>query len=66
MQDRLLTLEQVCDLHPWLTLRTLRLWMERRRDNGLASAVVKIGKRTLIMESKFSEWIESKREGVEK
>lgn len=61
-KNRLLSVDQLCELHPALNKRTLREWLYKRHENGLDIAVVKLGKRLFILEDEFIEWAKSRRE----
>jgi hypothetical protein len=56
-QHRLHTVQQFCQEHAAFTIGGLRWLLFHRETNGLASAVVKLGRRVLIDEDKFFEWI---------
>jgi len=76
-RPKLLTPEQLCDAYP-IKPRTLRYWIQNatpRRaarggqqidmpGNGLASAVIRIDRVTLIDEERFVEWLNSRRLGA--
>ena len=54
---RLRTVTQLCEEHPAFTPGGIRWLLFNRRENGLESAVVKIGRRVLIDVDMFFEWI---------
>ncbi|HSD37747.1 MAG TPA: hypothetical protein VLC92_09570 [Rhodocyclaceae bacterium] len=51
--------------HPNLfpSVTSLRYQMRSRQTNGLAKAVVRLGRNTLISETKFMAWLEEQAEG---
>lgn len=73
-RPQLMTLEQVCEAYP-IKLRTLRYWIQhaspqvRSRGgakyevpgNGLGPAIIKVDRIILIDETKFVEWLNSRR-----
>ncbi len=42
-----------------LPLVTIRHWLQHREENGLAVAVVTVGRKVFFIESKFDEWLRS-------
>ena len=56
-QRRLRTVQQFCQEHVAFTIGGLRWLLFHRETNGLNKAVVKIGRRVLIDEDKFFEWV---------
>ena len=56
-QHRLRTVQQFCQEHAAFTIGGLRWLLFHRETNGLNKAVVKIGRRVLIDEDKFFEWV---------
>ena len=56
-QRRLRTVQQFCQEHVAFTIGGLRWLLFHRETNGLHQAVVKIGRRVLIDEDKFFEWV---------
>jgi hypothetical protein len=74
---RILTPQQLVELYPAIKLRTLRYWIQhaepraitragRRRElpgNGLAPALIRKGRITLIDEDVFWRWLEDGRRG---
>jgi hypothetical protein len=57
-----LTPKQLSERYPAFTPTWIRNSLFRRRDNGLFIAVAKVGRRVLIDEDRFLEWVESQRE----
>jgi hypothetical protein len=55
---RLFTVSQFIERHPWCTKGGMRHFLFYRESNGLDKAILKIGKRLLIDEDKFFEWLE--------
>jgi hypothetical protein len=65
---RILTPQQLVELYPAIKLRTLRYWIQhaegKRREvpgNGLAPALIRKGRITLIDEDAFRKWLEDGR-----
>ncbi len=65
-QHSLLTVNQFTEKHPAFTVGALRWMIFNAKDNDLqqSGAIIRLGKRILISEEKFFNWIESKQEGV--
>ena len=61
----LLTVSQFCTKHSFISQGGLRFQIFNAHDNGLASfgAIVRLGRRVLIDEGRYFEWIENLREG---
>ena len=57
-QRRLRTVNQFCEANPAFTPGGIRWLLFNRDINGLEQAVVKIGRRVLIDEDKFFEWLD--------
>jgi hypothetical protein len=56
--DELRTLEEfVRDNASILTPSTVRYQLRNRHSNGLADATVKVGKRLLIIPSRYAKWL---------
>ena len=54
-------LDEFVTQHPQLfTLAALRWQLRHREENGLASAVVRSGKKLLISESRYARWVASR------
>ncbi|MFL2915357.1 MAG: hypothetical protein ACJZ45_02870 [Nitrospinia bacterium] len=60
----LLTVSQFCIKHVFITQGGLRFQIFNAGNNGLASsgAIVRMGRKVLIDESRYFEWVESLRE----
>lgn len=59
----LVTVKQFLDRHPWATRGHLRALLFDRANNGLESAVIKLGPRKLLIdEAAFLAWLEKRRE----
>ena len=58
----LLTVNQLSEKHPFVSQGSLRYLIFNSKLNGLeaAGALVRLGRRVLIDEEKFFEWIDSK------
>lgn len=61
-----LTVGQFVNQHPAFNLGGLRSLIFNENTNGLASsvAIVRIGRKVLIDESKFFAWVEAQNKGV--
>lgn len=59
------TVNQFIEKQPAFTIGGLRAWIFNEHTNGLAKsgAIVRIGRKVLIDESKFFGWIESQNQG---
>ena len=55
----LLSTKQFLERHACLTMPWLRAALFNRRSNGLAAATVQCGRKILIDETKFFEWLEA-------
>ena len=60
----LLTVSQFCTKHLFITQGGLRFQIFNADNNGLSSfgAIVRMGQKVLIDESRYFEWVESLRE----
>lgn len=56
------TVEQLVQKYPCFTVGSLRWQLFNRAQNGLDSAVVQVGRRILIDDQKFVEWLRSNRQ----
>ena len=63
---RLHTVEQFCQKHPAFTPGGVRWMLFNREANGLAKAIVRVGRRILIDEERFFDWIDEQNEAVGK
>lgn len=61
-QRRLHTVEQFCKEHPAFKPGGLRWWLFHREQNGLNMAVVRVGRKLLLDEAKFFEWVDAQNE----
>jgi hypothetical protein len=60
----LATVPQLVARYPAFSVTALRWLLFRRHSNGLASAVVKLGKRRVLIDvTAFDRWLEHHREG---
>lgn len=57
---RLLTVSQFVEKHTWATKGGLRALLFNRKKNGLDVAVVRLGRRLLLDEGQFFQWLESR------
>ncbi|UFS71386.1 hypothetical protein LPW11_04125 [Geomonas sp. RF6] len=57
-----LTIKQLAHTRPYLTEASIRWFLFNRARNGLSCAVIKLGRRLLVDEEKFDEWVNSHRE----
>ena len=60
----IMTVEQLCDAHPAFTPASVRWWLFRREENGLNRAVIRLGRKLLIDESAFFDWLDDHREAA--
>ncbi len=60
----LLTKKQFIEKHSAFTKGGLDAQLFNRKKNGLDSAIIQNGRRILINEEKFFQWLESHQEGV--
>jgi hypothetical protein len=58
-----MTIRQTVEKYPFFTENSLRWHLFNRGTNGLAPAVMKIGKKILIDDEKFTTWIDSHGQG---
>jgi hypothetical protein len=56
------TVKQLAEERPFFTESSLRWMLFNRSQNGLNAAVIKIGKKILIDETKFDKWVDKHRE----
>lgn len=65
IRNSLLTVKQFHEKHQGFPLGGLRWLLFHRQENGLASAVVRVGKRKLLVdEAKFFAWLEAQQNDV--
>ena len=62
--EELRTVKQTVEACAWLTEPALRRYVFDAERNGLACALVRIGRRLLIHKPTFDEWLESHRGAV--
>jgi hypothetical protein len=63
--DDLFLIEQLVEKFPsLLTVQVLRWQLRHRKTNGLAPAVVKVGKHLLISKTRYETWLTSKAGGA--
>lgn len=58
----LLTVKQFCQANPAFTEGGIRWLLFNREENGLARAVVKVGRRVLIDVNQFFRWLSEQNE----
>lgn len=60
------TVNQFTEKHPAFTIGGLRAWIFNEATNGLkqSGAIVRIGRKVLIDETKFFAWVESQNKTV--
>lgn len=51
------TVRQLCEKYPWPTYHALRGLCRRHKENGFDVCMMKVGRRLLINEEKFLEWM---------
>lgn len=56
---RLIPLTKWPEFHPWPTVAGLRYLVFHEHTNGFASCVRRVGKRVLIDEQAFRDWVDS-------
>lgn len=57
------TIKQLLNHYPGLTLWGVREWVRNRKQNGLAAAIIKINRKKILVDlDAFEAWIESHRE----
>ncbi|MBK9586519.1 MAG: hypothetical protein KA176_01270 [Alphaproteobacteria bacterium] len=54
-----LTVKQVAQKHPAFSEASIRFHIFHEKTNGLARAIRRVGRKILINEAQFLEWIES-------
>lgn len=54
-----ITLEQLLKDYPAFTEPTVRLWLQRRKKNGLDKCINQVSRRLYIRRDLFEEWIMS-------
>ena len=59
----LLSVRQFAGKHPAFPESSLRWLIFNKEDNGLAAAIIKIGRRVLIDERKFFDWLKVQNDG---
>lgn len=57
-KTRLIPVTQWKDYHPWPPIGGLRHLIFFEKTNGFKHCVVRLGRRVLINEDKFFEWVE--------
>ena len=65
-QTRIIPVSKWNDFHVWPTLSSLRRLIRKGKENGFEKAVLRIGKRVLIDEKRFFEWVNSQQEKEKK
>lgn len=53
-----LTVKQLVSKYPWLTLGGVRHFLFFSKQNGLHTAIKRMGRKVLIDEDRFFNWIE--------
>lgn len=56
--SRYLTVHQFCAQHPWPSIGGLRHLIFHADSNGLSAAIRRVGRRILIDEHAFFEWLD--------
>lgn len=59
-----LTVKQVVQKHPAFSEASLRYYIFNEKQNGLSSAIRRIGRKVLINEVVFLQWIDGQNGGV--
>lgn len=60
--DKLRSVRQIAERNPAFSEASLRWLIFRAGQNGLDRALVRIGRRVLIDEPRFNDWIETQRQ----
>ena len=61
----LLTVKQFSEKYPAFSEASLRWFIFNEEQNGFKHAVVRLGRRVLIDETRFFSWVDSKRAHLE-
>lgn len=61
-KTRYIPVPQWSEFHPWPASGGLRNLIFKRNENGFDKVVIKIGKRVLIDEKAFFEWVKNNNE----
>lgn len=59
-QSRIIPAAKWEEYHAWPTTSALRYMIFKANENGLAGAILRIGRRVLIDEAAFFSWVRSK------
>lgn len=59
-----LTVRQMAEKHPAFSEASLRYHIFHEKQNGLAEAIRRVGRKILINEGQFFEWVESQNGGA--
>jgi hypothetical protein len=59
LSQRYYTVNQFCDKHPFITLGGLRANIFHAESNGLNNALRRIGRKILIDEDAYFDWLDS-------
>jgi len=59
-----LTVRQMAEKHPAFSEASLRYHIFHENQNGLAEAIRRVGRKILINESLFFEWVENQKGGA--
>ena len=54
-----LTVKQFAEKHPAFSESSLRYHIFNEKKNGLSAALIRVGRKVLIKESVFFDWVES-------
>ncbi|MFM7469189.1 MAG: hypothetical protein ACKO37_06795 [Vampirovibrionales bacterium] len=65
MNKTYLTVKQMAAKHPAFSEASLRYHIFHERQNGLDKALIRVGKKILIKEDSFLDWLESQQEGAQ-
>ncbi len=57
--SNLLTVKQFAEKHPAFSEASLRYHIFNEETNGLSSALIRVGRKILIKEDTFFDWIET-------
>ena len=62
---RLIPVTKWLDFHVWPTTSSLRRMIRKGKETGFERCVIRIGKRLLIDEKKFFEWVHAQQQTEE-
>jgi hypothetical protein len=63
--SNLLTVKQFAEKHPAFSQHSLRYLIFHEKSNGLNSAIARIGRKILIREAAFFDWVDAQQTSKE-